>query len=59
MINRAFLEIMLEGDANGRGFAYPIPTYNITRDFNWESENADLLFQMTAKYGTPYFQNFI
>lgn len=59
MINRAFLEVMLEGDANGRGFAYPIPTYNITKDFNWDSENADLLFKMTAKYGTPYFQNFI
>ncbi|MCQ2955786.1 MAG: ribonucleoside triphosphate reductase [Opitutales bacterium] len=59
MINRAFLEVMLEGDANGRGFAYPIPTYNITKDFNWEGENADLLFTMAAKYGTPYFQNFI
>ncbi len=59
LINRAFLEVMLEGDANGRGFAYPIPTYNITKDFNWDSENAELLFQMTAKYGTPYFQNFI
>lgn len=59
LINRAFLEVMLEGDANGRGFAYPIPTYNITKDFNWDSENADLLFKMTAKYGTPYFQNFI
>lgn len=59
LINKAFLELMLEGDANGRGFAYPIPTYNITQDFNWESENAKLLFEMTAKYGTPYFQNFI
>lgn len=59
MINRAFLEVMLEGDANGRGFAYPIPTYNITRDFDWDSENAALLFDMTGKYGTPYFQNFI
>lgn len=59
LINRAFLEVMLEGDANGRGFAYPIPTYNITKDFDWDSENADLLFKMTAKYGTPYFQNFI
>lgn len=59
LINKAFLEVMLEGDANGRGFAYPIPTYNITKDFNWDSENAELLFQMTAKYGTPYFQNFI
>lgn len=59
MINRAFLEIMSEGDANGRGFQYPIPTYNLTRDFDWDSENAKLLFKMTAKYGTPYFQNFI
>jgi len=59
MINKAFLELMLEGDANGRGFAYPIPTYNITEDFIWDSENAKLLFEMTAKYGTPYFQNFI
>lgn len=59
MVNKAFLEIMLEGDANGRGFQYPIPTYNITKDFNWDSDNAQLLFEMTAKYGTPYFQNFI
>ncbi len=59
MINKAFLELMLEGDANGRGFAYPIPTYNITPDFDWETENAKLLFEITAKYGTPYFQNFI
>ncbi|MCH5150440.1 MAG: ribonucleoside triphosphate reductase [Spirochaetales bacterium] len=59
MINKAFLEIMLEGDANSRGFQYPIPTYNITREFNWDSENAKLLFEITAKYGTPYFQNFI
>lgn len=59
VVNRAFLALMLEGDADGRGFQYPIPTYNITRDFNWESENAELLFKMTAKYGTPYFQNFI
>ena len=59
VVNRAFIELMLEGDANGRGFQYPIPTYNITRDFNWDSPNAQLLFQMTAKYGTPYFQNFI
>ncbi|MBP7552773.1 MAG: ribonucleoside triphosphate reductase [Spirochaetes bacterium] len=59
MINKAFIEIMLEGDANGRGFQYPIPTYNITQDFDWDSENAKLLFEMTAKYGTPYFQNFI
>lgn len=59
MINRAFIELMIAGDANGRGFQYPIPTYNITRDFAWESGNAKLLFEMTAKYGTPYFQNFI
>jgi ribonucleoside-triphosphate reductase (formate) len=59
MINKAFIELMLVGDANGRGFQYPIPTYNITREFNWDSENAKLLFEMTAKYGTPYFQNFI
>lgn len=59
MINKAFLEIMLEGDANGRGFQYPIPTYNVTKDFDWESENAKLLFEITAKYGTPYFQNFV
>jgi anaerobic ribonucleoside-triphosphate reductase len=59
LVNRAFIDLMIEGDANGRGFAYPIPTYNITKDFDWESENAQLLFEMTAKYGTPYFQNFI
>ena len=59
MINKAFIELMLEGDANGRGFAYPIPTYNITSDFDWESPNAKLLFEMTSKFGTPYFQNFI
>ncbi|HOF65746.1 MAG TPA: ribonucleoside triphosphate reductase [Bacilli bacterium] len=60
MVNKAFLEVMLEGDANGRGFQYPIPTYSITRDFNWEdSENNRLLFEMTAKYGTPYFSNYI
>lgn len=59
MINRHFIEIMLEGDSDGRGFGYPIPTYNITRDFNWENENARLLFEMTGQYGTPYFQNFI
>ena len=59
MINRAFIEVMIEGDANGRIFTFPIPTYNITRDFDWDSENANLLFEMTAKYGTPYFQNFI
>ena len=59
MINKAFIELMIQGDANGRGFAYPIPTYNVTKDFDWESENAQLLFEMTARYGTPYFQNFI
>jgi len=59
IINKAFIELMIDGDAHGRGFQYPIPTYNITRDFNWESENAQILFEMTAKYGTPYFQNFI
>ena len=60
MVNRAFLEIMIEGDANGRGFQYPIPTYSITRDFDWsETENNKLLFEMTAKYGTPYFSNYI
>lgn len=59
LVNRAFLELMIRGDADGRGFQYPIPTYNITTDFAWESPNAELLFEMTAKYGTPYFQNFI
>ena len=60
MVNRAFLEIMIEGDANGRGFQYPIPTYSITRDFDWyDTENNRLLFEMTAKYGTPYFSNYI
>ena len=59
LINRAFIELMLEGDAEGRGFQYPIPTYNITENFDWNSENGQLLFEMTAKYGTPYFQNFI
>ena len=60
MINRAFLETMIEGDADGRGFAYPIPTYSITKDFDWnDSENNHLLFEMAAKYGTPYFSNYI
>ena len=60
MINKAFIEIMIEGDCNGRGFQYPIPTYSITRDFDWsETENNKLLFEMTAKYGTPYFSNYI
>ncbi|HOT61942.1 MAG TPA: ribonucleoside triphosphate reductase [Treponemataceae bacterium] len=58
-INRIFIELMLEGDAAGRGFQYPIPTYNVTNDFDWSSPNARLLFEMTARYGTPYFQNFI
>ena len=59
MINKAFIQLMIEGDAAGRGFAYPIPTYNITKDFDWNSENAKLLFEMTAQYGTPNFQNFV
>ncbi len=59
MINRAFLEVMLEGDANGRIFTFPIPTYNVTSTFKWDSSNADLLFDLTAKYGSPYFQNYI
>ncbi len=60
MINKAFIEIMIEGDAEGRGFQYPIPTYSITRDFDWsDTENNKLLFEMTSKYGTPYFSNYI
>lgn len=59
MINRAFIEVMTEGDAHGRVFTFPIPTYNITKDFPWDSENAMLMFEMTAKYGLPYFQNFV
>ena len=60
MINKAFIEVMIEGDAEGRGFQYPIPTYSITRDFDWsETKNNRLLFEMTAKYGTPYFSNYI
>ena len=60
MINRAFIEVMIEGDANGRGFQYPIPTYSITKDFDWsETDNNKLLFEMTAKYGTPYFSNYV
>ena len=60
MVNKAFIEVMLEGDANGRGFQYPIPTYSITSDFDWsDTENNRLLFEMTAKYGTPYFSNYI
>ncbi len=60
MVNRAFIETMIEGDSNGRGFQYPIPTYSITKDFDWsDTENNRLLFEMTAKYGTPYFSNYI
>lgn len=60
MVNKAFIEIMIEGDANGRGFQYPIPTYSITKDFDWsDTENNRLLFEMTAKYGTPYFSNYV
>ena len=59
MINRAFIEVMTEGDARGRVFTFPIPTYNITKDFPWDSENAMRMFEMTAKYGLPYFQNFV
>ncbi|MBQ0036609.1 MAG: ribonucleoside triphosphate reductase [Firmicutes bacterium] len=60
MINKAFIEVMLEGDADGRGFQYPIPTYSITKEFDWsETENNKLLFEMTAKYGTPYFSNYV
>lgn len=60
MINKAFIQIMVEGDANGRGFQYPIPTYSITKDFDWsDTENNQLLFEMTSKYGTPYFSNYI
>ncbi len=60
MVNKAFIETMIEGDANGRGFQYPIPTYSITKDFDWsDTENNRLLFEMTAKYGTPYFSNYI
>ncbi len=60
MVNKAFIETMIEGDAHGRGFQYPIPTYSITRDFDWsETENNKLLFEMTAKYGTPYFSNYV
>ncbi|MBW2964716.1 ribonucleoside triphosphate reductase, partial [Candidatus Woesearchaeota archaeon] len=59
MINRAFMEVITEGDAKGRVFTFPIPTYNVTKDFDWDSTNAKFLFEMTAKYGIPYFQNFI
>lgn len=59
MINRAYIDVMMSGDANGRAFTFPIPTYNITPDFDWDHPNSDLLFEMTAKYGLPYFQNFL
>lgn len=59
LINRAFIEVMTEGDADGRAFTFPIPTYNITKDFDWDGENVEALFAMTAKYGLPYFQNFV
>jgi len=59
LINRAFVEVMLDGDANNRVFTFPIPTYNVTKEFDWDSENAQALFEMTAKYGIPYFQNFV
>lgn len=59
MINKAFVELMIEGDYNGRIFSFPIPTYSLTKDFDWEGEVASLIFKMTAKYGTPYFQNYI
>ncbi|MEE9357523.1 MAG: anaerobic ribonucleoside-triphosphate reductase [Sedimenticolaceae bacterium] len=59
MLNRTYIEVMTVGDAKGRVFTFQIPTYNITRDFPWESENAERLFEITAKYGLPYFQNFI
>jgi ribonucleoside-triphosphate reductase len=58
-VNRIYIELMLEGDAEGRGFQYPIPTYNITSGFDWDSDNTRLLFEMTSRYGTPYFQNFV
>src|SRR3990167_9475235 len=59
LINKAFIEIMMEGDMNKRIFTFPIPTYNITKDFDWDDENAQLLFKITSIYGIPYFQNFI
>lgn len=59
MINKAFIEVMTEGDANGNIFTFPIPTYNVTKDFDWDNENANLLFDLTAKYGVPYFQNYV
>ena len=59
MINKAYIEVMTKGDSKGRVFTFPIPTYNITKDFNWDGENVDMLFEMTSKYGIPYFQNFV
>lgn len=59
IVNKAFIDVMIEGDKNGRVFTFPIPTYNITKDFDWDSENSDFLFEMTGKYGLPYFQNFV
>jgi len=59
LINRAYIEVMMAGDAKGRVFTFPIPTYNITKDFDWHSPNAEALFEMTARYGLPYFQNFV
>jgi ribonucleoside-triphosphate reductase len=59
MVNKAFMEVLMEGDANGRTFTFPIPTYNLTKEFDWDGENSKLLFEMTAKYGAPYFQNYI
>lgn len=59
LINQAFIEVLIDGDAKGRIFSFPIPTYNLTKDFNWDNKNAKLLFDLTAKYGTPYFQNYI
>ena len=59
MINRAYIDVMMEGDAKGRAFTFPIPTYNITKDFAWDHPNTERLFEMTAKYGLPYFQNFL
>jgi len=59
LINRAYIDVMMAGDAKGRSFTFPIPTYNITKDFDWTSPNAEALFEMTARYGLPYFQNFV
>ena len=59
MINKAYINVMMRGDVMGRPFTFPIPTYNMTWDFPWENENTELLFEMTAKYGLPYFQNFL